>query len=178
MSRAAYGAIDQIGYLVEDLDEAVARWTERTGIGPWTIFRNVRLDGTYRGEPTTVTMEVALGYQGDLQIELIATPGDTPSPYRDSNGQRLIGIHHIAWIVDNLDDAVADAKRRGLVPVFAARNPASNVAYLESPGEDGILYELIEGAQMRQMISAGIIATKTWDGSNPVTEIDLAVVPA
>ena len=174
MSRAAFGAIDQIGYLVDDLDDAVARWTERTGIGPWTIFRNVRLEGTYRDVPTTVSMDVALGYQGDVQIELIATPGDTASPYRDDAGQRLIGIHHIAWIVENLDSAVADAKGRGLVPVFAARNPASNVAYLESPGEAGILYELIEGAQMREMMRAGIAATAAWNGTDPNTEIDLA----
>jgi hypothetical protein len=33
---------------------------------------------------------------------------------------------------------------------------------------------LIEGANMRGMIAAGIAATAAWDGSNPIAEIDLA----
>ncbi|UGT55897.1 VOC family protein [Nocardia asteroides] len=41
--------IMQVGYVVTDLDAAIAHWLEHTGIGPWTVFRGVRLDGTYRG---------------------------------------------------------------------------------------------------------------------------------
>lgn len=172
MGQVALGMIDQIGYVVDDLDAAVSRWTQRTGLGPWTVYRNSRLEGSYRGAPTAVTIDVALAYQGGIQIELIDVRSDTPSPYAQE-GRRLTGVHHIAWVVDDLDGAVAAAEARGLVVTFAAANAAVRVAYLESPGEEGVRYEFIEGAGMRQMIAVGVAASAQWDGSNPVTEIDL-----
>lgn len=172
MAQTLFGQVDQIGYVVADLDAAVARRIERTGLGPWTVFRNSRLEGCYRGSPTTVVMDVALAYQGGIQIELIEVRSGTPSPYAHE-GRPLAGAHHIAWVVDDLDRSVAAAEARGLIVAFNAGNPAVRVAYLESPGEDGVLYELIEGAGMREMIAAGIAASAQWDGRNPVTEIDL-----
>lgn len=172
MARTLFGQVEQIGYVVADLDAAVAHWSGQLGLGPWTVFRNTRLEGSYRGVPTRVLMDVALAYQGNLQIELIHVRSDTPSPYAQ-DGRVLAGIHHIAWIVDDLDHAVAAAEARGLRPAFSASNDAVRVAYLESPGEAGVLYELIEGAGMREMIAVGVAATAAWDGRDPITEIDL-----
>lgn len=166
--------VDQVGYLVDDLDAAVDQWIGHFGIGPWLIFRNVRLDGAYRGQPTMVTMDVALGYRGATQIELIKITNDAPSPYRDSAGVALIGIHHIASIVDDLDGAAAEAIASGLTQVFSAANAASRVAYFQPPGMPGLLYEYIEGEGMRTMVAAGIAAARDWDGTNPTTIIDMA----
>lgn len=177
MSKALFGPIVQIGYVVGDLDEAVAGRIAGLGLGPWTIFRGSVLNGHYRGKATTVTMDVALGYQDGMQIELIQQRGVDASPYVDANGPK-IGVHHIAWIVDDLDVALADATARGLTPVFTAGNAAVRVAYLSAPHEPDVLYELIEGADMRAMIDAGIAATAAWDGSNPITEINMAAAGA
>lgn len=174
MSDTLFGKIDQIGYLVEDLDASVRRWIERTGVGPWTVFRNVSLVGTYRGEPTTVAIDCALGYQGDVQIELIQTTNEAHSPYLDAAGARILGAHHVAWVVESRDAAVAEAEKRGLTVAFEAENPATRVAYMEDRAEPGVLFEIIEGASMRAMIDDGIAASRDWDGSNPVTVIDLA----
>jgi catechol 2,3-dioxygenase-like lactoylglutathione lyase family enzyme len=165
------GAIDQIGHVTGDLDAAVAMWTSHLGVGPWTVYRNVRLTGDYRGSPAEVTIDVALAYQGGIQIELIEPTSSAPSPYRDSAGALREGVHHIAWVVDNLAAAMDDFARRGLSPVFRAGNPASEVAYFEPA--PGVVWELIEGKGMRAMIAAGLAAAEAWDGSNPVTEIDL-----
>lgn len=174
MTQAKYGPIDQIGHLVDDLDASIDRWIRLMGVGPWTVFRNVSLNGQYRGAAGIVTMDVGLAYQGDVQIELIKITNATPSPYRDDAGRPILGIHHVAWVVDDLDATVARAVADGLKPVFEASNPASRVAYLEAPGEPGVLFEFIAGEGMRAMIDAGIAATRAWDGSNPVTVIDAA----
>ena len=173
MTQALFGPIDQIGYVVDDLDHALAARQAGLGLGPWTVFRGSTLHGIYRGTAAVVTMDVALAYQGKTQIELIHVRSDTPSPYADSRGPKR-GAHHVAWIIDDLDRAVADAGRRGLAVVFAAANDAVRVAYLEHPDEPEILYELIEGEQMRAMMDAGIAATAAWDGRNPVMEIDMS----
>ncbi|TZG25055.1 VOC family protein [Sphingomonas montanisoli] len=171
MSQHGFGQIDQIGYLVENLDAAIQFWIDRFGVGPWTVFRNVPLDGVYRGQAGTVTIDVGLSYQGNVQIELIEATNDTPSPYRDADGRRLLGIHHTAHIVDDLDAAVAKASGNGLRVVFEASNPATRVAYLASDNEPGLLAEFIMGPGMREMADAGIAAAKMWDGSNPVVEM-------
>ena len=169
----ANGPIDQIGYLVEDLDASIARWIDRQDVGPWTVYRNVRLEGSYRGEPTVVTIDVGLAYQGEVQIELIQATNTAPSPYRSRSGERLLGIHHIARIVDDLDNEVARATARGMQVAFSARNPATRVAYLESPEDPGAYFEFIEGAGLREMLNLGVAEARTWTGSDPVRVIDL-----
>ncbi|VWB43235.1 glyoxalase [Burkholderia lata] len=178
MNDPVLGPIDQIGYVVADLDRSIARWRERHDVGPWTVFRNVRLDGHHLGEPVTVTMDVGLAYRGDLQIELIHVTNDTPSPYRDAPGQPLVGLHHVAWVVDDLDAALARLTSRGLRVVFEARNPATRVAYLDDADDPGVRVEVIEGAGMRDMIAHGIAEARAWDGTDPVRIIDAAAAAA
>lgn len=173
MTDAMFGAIDQLGFVVADLDRSLASRMRALGLGPWTVFRGVTLDGHYRGQTTRVTIDVALAYQGHVQIELIQPVGDAPSPYLDENRAPRCGVHHMAWIVDDLDAAVADATTRGLSTVFEASNPVTRVAYLEAEDDPGVLYEFIEGAGMREMVAAGIAAARRWDGSDPVTTIHL-----
>lgn len=168
MSVKNLGQIDQIGYLVADLDSSIEHWLDNVGVGPWTVFRDVSLEGRYLGQAVTVTMNVALAYQGETQIELIQATNDAPSPYRDAEGRRLLGIHHTAWVVDDLDAAIARLTGDGLRVVFEAHNPATRVAYLANVREPGVLHEVIEGAGMREMIRQGIAVAKDWDGSQPV----------
>lgn len=97
-----------------------------------------------------------------------------PSPYRSDDGRPLLGLHHLAHIVDDLDAAVNDAVAGGMELLFTAQNPATRVAYLQVPGEPGQLFEFICGADMRAMCEAGIEAARNWDGSDPVTVIDFA----
>ncbi len=172
-----FGPIDQIGYVVTDLDAAVAGRVAGLGLGPWTIFRGTALEGRYRGLPTTVTIDVALAYQGGIQIELIQQRSAAPSPYADAGGPKL-GAHHVAWLTDDLDTAITAAEARGLVLIFSAGNSAARVAYLSTPGEPDILYELIEGPGMRAMFDAGIAAAADWDGTDPMVEIDMAAAGA
>ncbi|WP_257549281.1 VOC family protein [Sphingopyxis sp. DBS4] len=171
MADAIFGAIDQLGFVVTDLDRSLSSRMRALGLGPWTVFRGVTLSGRLRGQPTQVTIDVALAYQGDMQIELIQPVGDAPSPYLDEKGAPLCGMHHMAWIVDDLDAAVANATARGLSVVFEASNPSTRVAYLEAEGDTGVLYEFIEGAGMHEMVAAGVAAARCWDGSDPVTTI-------
>lgn len=174
MTQAKYGPIDQIGYLVDDLDASIQRWITHMGVGPWTVFRNVSLDGRYRGQAGVVTMDVGLSYQGEVQIELIKITNGTPSPYRDAAGKPILGIHHVAWVVDDLDAAIAHATANGLKVAFEASNPATRVAYMEADDEPGLLFEFIQGDGTRAVITAGVAATRNWDGGNPVHIIDLS----
>jgi catechol 2,3-dioxygenase-like lactoylglutathione lyase family enzyme len=168
---AAEGPIYQIGHVVTDLDAAIASRLRIARIGPWLVFRGVEMEGTFRGEPTRVTIDVGLAWRGEVQIELIEVKSATPSPYQRADGSPLAGMHHLAWLVDDLDAAVAGATARGLREVFRAANPASAVSYLEDPDEPGILYEFIASEPTRAMTAPGIAEAAAWDGRDPVREI-------
>lgn len=175
MKPGLFGSIDQVGYLVDDLEHSIHRWVAHLGVGPWTVFRGVTLEGRYRGKPVTVTMDVALAYQGNTQIELIKSTNNASSPYRDADGRPVLGMHHVAWVVDDIDAAVARLTANGLTVVFEAENPATRVAYLEHEQETGVLHEVIQGAGMREMIRHGIAAAQSWDGTNPIHIFEPAV---
>jgi hypothetical protein len=175
MSSALLGPISQIGYLVESLEQSMERWRQHLGVGPWTLFRNVSLEGKYRGEPVTVTIDVGLAYQGDIQIELIQVTNDAKSPYRDAEGQPIRGMHHVAWVVDDFEQTLAQLTATGLQVVFEASNPTTRVAYLENESEPGVLYEIIHGIGMRELIQQGIAAARYWDGTDAVRIIDVGV---
>ncbi|AVP68031.1 VOC family protein [Rhodococcus hoagii] len=171
MSREVPEPAVQMGYVVADLDAAIDHWVTHAHVGPWTVFRGVTLNGRYAGADTVVTMDVAMGYTGDLQIELMQITSSTPSPYANSAGEPLVGPHHIAWITDDLDAALADARGRGLDELFVAEGPGTRVAYVHAPGQPGVVFEYIQSAGMREMLAYGIEQARTWDGSNPVRSI-------
>ncbi len=161
----------QVGYVVEDLDAGVAHWLEHAGVGPWTVFRGVTLQGRYRDVDTTVTMDVAMGYTGALQIELIQVTSSSPSPYATEHGDPLVGPHHVAWLTDDLEAAVTSARARGLEVLFSAANPSTRVAYLHSADQPGVVFEYIQGDGLREMVAAGIEQARTWDGTDPIRTI-------
>jgi hypothetical protein len=174
MSAATFGPIRQIAWVVSDLDLSVGNWLRSSGVGPWTCFRNVAMTGTLRGQSVTVRMHVALGYQGDMEIELIQPLGGGASPYRGSDGAPLIGMHHVAWFSADVAADVARGEERGLRQLFAAANEVTRVAYLEDPREPGLLLEFIEmNAVMRAGLEARLAAARDWRGEDPVRSIDL-----
>ncbi len=161
----------QMGYVVADLDAAIDHWVTQARVGPWTVFRGVTLSGRYAGADTVVTMDVAMGYTGDLQIELMQITSTTPSPYTNAAGEPHVGPHHIAWLTDDLDEALASAHRRGLEELFVAEGPGTRVAYVHSPAQPEVVFEYIQSAGMRAMLEYGIEQARTWDGTDPVRPI-------
>ncbi|MFE3442708.1 VOC family protein [Nocardia sp. NPDC059180] len=172
MHHPAAEPVMQVGYVVADLDVSIQEWVQNTGIGPWTVFRGARLDGRYEGADTTVTMDVAMGYSGEVQIELMQITSATPSPYADESGALKLGPHHIAWTTDDLDASVEQARERGLTVLFAATGPGTKIAYLQSPAQQGVVYEYIQSDGMREMVAYGIAQARTWDGADPVREVN------
>ncbi|WP_029923146.1 VOC family protein [Nevskia soli] len=172
MNTQAYGPIRQVAYIVADLDAAIRHWMDFAGIGPWTVYKNATMRGHCRGVETAVKMNVGLSYQGEVQIELIQVNSKTPSPYQDADGRSLIGMHHIAWLSQDIDADVAKAKQRGLAPAFEASNGVVRVAYMESAAEPGLLLEFIEAAPVvLENFASGMKAAREWDGNREANQV-------
>ena len=109
MSRI-FGAVRQNGYVVPDIEAALAHWTRVLGVGPFYYLERVPIEEfCYRGEPSPLDVSIALANSGALQIELIQQRNDAPSMYLDFlSRQPQGGLQHVAYWTESFD---ADMKR-------------------------------------------------------------------
>ncbi|HKY90794.1 MAG TPA: VOC family protein [Nevskiaceae bacterium] len=166
----------QLGHVVEDLERAVADWTARLKVGPWTIIRSITLPCTFRGQPSEPLIDIALGYVGEMQIELIQQRNTAPSPYRAWIDAKRFGLHHAAVFSKDVEADVSRLQASGMRLACDIRAPAGRYVYFDSPvvGEQSYL-ELLEGSPMMLgMFQQGIAAAAAWDGRTPPTVIDYA----
>lgn len=176
MSRI-FGEVRQIAYVVRDLDATMRYWTETLGVGPFYTLRDlVPTDWLYRGQPSPAPhVSIALGYSGDVQVELIQQHDDHPSAYRDLLASGREGFHHVSsWISPaEYDTRVPDLKARGIVPAHEGRLGAGGVRFVYFDtgfGAEGLYFEIAdlkETPLYDTMMRIRDVA-RTWDGRDPV----------
>jgi len=171
---ATLGPIRQIAWLTEDLEASIAQWQRIAGVGPWDLFRNLKLVGSYRGAPVTITFDGAFSYQDGVQIEIIRPHGSGPSPYHDEKGRVRVGMHHIAWLVEDIATATDRARADGLqLLVEGEGDGPTRIAYLQAPDDPAMLFEMIEATPLAlNTFESGAAASRTWDGISRGLELD------
>ncbi len=132
-----FGRIDHVGVAVDDLDEAVALYSERLGM-PVEHRETVEEQG----------IEAVLLGVGEGHIELLRPlAAETPvGRFLDRNGP---GLHHVAYETNDIQSALDAARAAGLrlideAPRTGIRN--SRVAFLHPKSTGGVLTELVEAA--------------------------------
>lgn len=171
MNRALPGSVRQIGYVVPDLDDAIAGWLQM-GVGPWFVIRGLPQHVRYRGEPCDVSLSLALSNSGDLQVELVQQHGDTPSVFTEFLTATGGGFHQLAYWAKDFDEAMVKLDRAGWPKVWwGGEGEGVRFAYFEPPAGAAIV-EIMELTDA----SAGMAtfvrrAAATWDGSDPVREL-------
>ncbi|HEX5980152.1 MAG TPA: methylmalonyl-CoA epimerase [Thermoleophilaceae bacterium] len=132
-----FGRIDHVGVAVEDLDEAVALYSERLAM-PVQHRETVQEQG----------VEAVLLGVGESHVELLRPLGPETAVGRflERNGP---GLHHVAYGTDDIDSALEEVRAAGLRliderPRTGIRN--SRVAFLHPRSTGGVLTELVEAA--------------------------------
>jgi catechol 2,3-dioxygenase-like lactoylglutathione lyase family enzyme len=170
MSRH-FGAIRQLGYVVPDIEAAMAYWTGTLGIGPF--FYNPRVpivNYTYRGESHQPHNSVALANSGPLQVELIQTRNDAPSMYRDFQQAGRSGLQHVAYWTDSYDADLNRLLAQGFKPVMGGEvGERGRFIYFDTEYHPGTVIELSEVAGPKgRMFDLIREAAADWDGKDPV----------
>jgi methylmalonyl-CoA/ethylmalonyl-CoA epimerase len=132
-----FGRIDHVGVAVEDLDEAVALYSERLAM-PVQHRETVEAQG----------VEAVLMGVGGSHVELLRPLGPETAVGRflARNGP---GLHHVAYGTDDIDSALEQVRAAGLrlideQPRTGIRN--SRVAFVHPRSTGGVLTELVEAA--------------------------------
>ena len=136
--------VDQVGFVVRDLEQALALYEPL--FGPFTTMALGPMTYTYRGRQEECDMRLAFGRSGAVEIELIEwVAGGCPHKEFLDSGRE--GMHHLRFIVDDLEAAVAGVVALGFENIWSKRYRAGlAVAYLERVG-DPLLIEFLENHQ-------------------------------
>ncbi len=166
-----FGPISQLGYVTNDIESTARAWTDISGIGPWIRMQGVKMAATMDGIPTEISIDVALAYKGDIQIELIRPLCDSPSPYQANKKAGLWGLHHVQFQTDNMDAALDTARNRGLEVACTIEQGGGIYHYLRGPG---VWFEIMQAGQglaaLFQMIKS---ASDGWDGKELIHDFGL-----
>jgi hypothetical protein len=163
------GPVRQIGYVVTDLDEAVASWLE-LGVGPWYVLRGIPQRTLYRGEPCAVTLSLALANTGDLQVELIHQDDETPSIFTEFLASNGPGFHQLAWWPVDFESTMQAVQATSWSVVWSGGEDSGVCyAYFEPPGGQATIIEIMEltdaSAGMAKLVRD---AADGWDGTDPI----------
>jgi methylmalonyl-CoA/ethylmalonyl-CoA epimerase len=121
--------IDQIGFVVKDLAQAIKAYEPL--FGPFTTMDPGEMVFDYRGVPTASEIRLAFGRSGDVEIELIEwVSGGTPHKEFLDAGRE--GMQHVRFIVDDIDLSIAQAKLLDYHAIwYKCFSPGLAAAYLE-----------------------------------------------
>jgi methylmalonyl-CoA/ethylmalonyl-CoA epimerase len=127
--------IDHVAIVVKDLDQALAFWKDQLGL---------QLD--HMEEVHDQQSVVAFLPAGDSEVELVRPTSDDSGIARFLR-KRGPGIHHICFEIEDIEEALADLKRRGVQlinerPMIGTGGKL--IAFIHPESTGGVLVELYE----------------------------------
>jgi hypothetical protein len=166
------GPVRQIGYVVTDLDKALAGFVE-LGIGPWFVMRGLPQRVSYRGEPCEITLSLALANSGDLQVEVIQQEDDTPSIFTEFLSSGREGFHQLAYWTDDFEATMQAVEDAGWPIVWSGgEDVGTRFAYAEPPGCPATIIEIMELTEASSGMATFVRdAADGWDGSDPIRNL-------
>ncbi|WP_102222642.1 VOC family protein [Acidimangrovimonas sediminis] len=165
------GQIRQLGYVVPDIEAAMAHWSDVMGVGPWFYNPKVPIEGyQYDGQSHVPHNSVALANSGFVQVELIQTRNDVPSMYRDFQQAGHTGLQHVAYWTQDFDADLAMMEARGFTVKMGGTVGANGrFVYFAEEMHPGTVIELSEVVGPKgRMFDTIRAASEGWDGADPV----------
>lgn len=145
----------QVGFLVTDFDEALGLYAALWGVDEWRCFTygpETVPQLSYRGRPARYSMRVALAGTAP-QLELIA-PLTGPSIYEEWLTKRGPGLHHVAFNVASLSDAITAMSEAGYEVIQSGTGYGldgdGGYAYFDTEPRLGVVVEALEVPQRRR----------------------------
>ena len=127
--------IDHLGIAVNSIDQGRSFWTDVLGL-------------PYEGSETVAEQKVTTAFfpVGESEVELLeSTAPDGPvAKFIEKRGQ---GFQHVAFRVENIDEALAELKAKGIrlideTPRIGAGG--AKIAFLHPKDTNGVLVELCQ----------------------------------
>jgi len=139
-----FNKIVQYALVVRDVKK-VGAYYERLGFGGMPVDHNISVDRVYRGKPGKFEMYLGWGRFGDVVFEWIQSlkGSSVYDEYLKAHGE---GLHHLAFNVTDMDEAIKLLQSRG-APVSQSggwkNGSEGRFAYMDSEPDGGVTIELL-----------------------------------
>ncbi|GGM39088.1 glyoxalase [Paraliobacillus quinghaiensis] len=127
--------LDHIGVAVRNIDDSISFYKNILG---------AELIDRYKSDAVGVESEIAIMEVNGARTELLAPTNNTTSPIAKFIKQKGKGVHHIAYKVDDLDDALVELKARGvrvLADTLRTNKHGRRLIYLNPADTEGTIIE-------------------------------------
>lgn len=150
VTLARMQSIDQVALVVRDLDASMRHSADALGIRSWEVHTFgpdwcPRM--TFRGREQPYSMRMAFGQVGATQYELIQ-PLDGPTLYHEFLETQGEGLHHLGYVVDDLEVEVAAMEAKGFAVIQSGWGYGvdgdGGYAYFDTEAALGCIVEGIE----------------------------------
>lgn len=168
--RFVLGPPVQVAYAVVDVYAAAVEWAERFGAGPFFVRPHIPLtEVVYRGRPSTFDHSSAYGQWGSVMVELVQDHGTAASVVRERYAPDQSGLHHLAHLVPDLDEAIAGLEAQGFSLAMTATSSATRFVFVDAVARLGHMIELYQPTDRVSSFYEFVArAGRDWDGTNPV----------
>jgi methylmalonyl-CoA/ethylmalonyl-CoA epimerase len=140
--------IDHIGLVARSFEEATDLLLDKLGF-TLDLYRTPMPDGIYMARENADIYFVQVG-EGDTQLELLL-PRDNRTGMGRWLDRRGPSVHHIAYMVDDVEEHAAELRKRGLDQIDLG--PNAGAAFFYPRSTMGILTELVDAETMRRLHS-------------------------
>jgi methylmalonyl-CoA/ethylmalonyl-CoA epimerase len=144
------GGLFQQAFVVDDFEGAQHGLRSTLGCGEFATLPASDIEYDFRGGRTTCALEIGFARSGNMQIELLRPVRGVGlhSEFLASNGP---GLHHLGFLVDDIDAEVAAASALGFERVQGATFGALRFCYLDTWDAFGLYVELVDDPEAMMM---------------------------
>ena len=142
LARIGDGLFQQ-AFVVADLTAAEHAMRETLGCGAFVDLPADDLEYDLRGERVSCALALGFARSGNMQIELLqpVRGAGLHVEFLASNGP---GVHHLGFLVDDLDEVVAFGVAHGFPNVMGGQFGRLRFCYLDTFDRLGVYVELVE----------------------------------
>lgn len=142
--------VTQVGIIVKDIEVSKRKFAAFLGVEPPACSDGGEYEITqtvYQGQPAPKANCLMAFFNAgpNMQIELIQPNGE-PSTWQDHLDQHGEGVHHIAFVVKNMDEKIQACEQAGMKCTQRGKysNASGEYAYLDATGDLKCFIELLE----------------------------------
>jgi hypothetical protein len=166
------GRVHHRAYLVESIEDTVARLVDQFGAGPFFVLENVPLENvTSRGEPAEFSHNSAFGHLGGDPIELMEINQLSPARVAERFSGPRPRLHHVAWAVPPASvEQLREALEAHGAPCYLQGSLDDiDLSFHDSSASLGHDVEIHADVETLQGFFAMFReAAENWDGSDPI----------
>lgn len=137
-----------VSVMVRDMDKAI-EYYKSLGIGPFPPTIGPEgvplIEQSLRGQKSDFVMDLRYAESGfgGLKFEIVE-PLEGESIYKEFLEKKGEGVHHLAFVVDDLDAEITKMAERGFKVIQTGQTARGKFAYFDTDKIGGVVTELVQ----------------------------------